>query len=518
MFNFDMEALRLAAAAVFAFDTALFIMLGIVVGISVGAIPGLAHSLPIALVLPFSFILPIHQTMGLLIGTYQGGTYGGSITAISFGTPGTSGAAATVADGYALTQQGKGKKALQMGLYASVIGGLFGSIVLIFLVVPIGMMAPRFGPGELTALYLLALSLVVVFSTENPGKGILSAGIGFFLAIIGRDIITGSLRFTFGVRYMQAGFPLVPLLMGFFALPEIIKQIHGVITNPDEVGQLGESNINKTDLKEEGLTLKELLGSWRGITIGSLLGTFLGALPGPGATLASYTSYSVNSQITKDKNYGKGSLEGVAAAESANNATCGATFIPLLTFGIPGSSIAALLMAALIMEGVPVGPRVVVDHTEVVYTLFLLMLLANPFNLIFGRLLIPVFTRLTKIPASILWPIIAVFLVIGTYAYNSRPFDVIICILAGLIGYFYKWYKLPDGPLVLAFLVTPLFEASFRQALTIARGDFTYFFSSGISRGIWFVTIASIFFFIKKRKKLEAESDIAEEVSESLDE
>ncbi len=502
MFDFNVEAALAATSLVLALDTALFVVIGIVVGITTGAIPGLAHSLPIALVLPFSFFLPIHQTMGLLIGTYQGGTYGGSITAIAFGTPGTPGAAATVADGYALTQQGKGKKALQMGLYSSVVGGVFGSLVLIFLVVPIGSMAPRFGPGELTALYFLALSLVVVFSTENPGKGILSAGIGFFLAIIGRDIITGGLRFTFGIRYMQAGFPLVPLLMGFFALPEIIKQIHGVITDPAHAGEVSEKGLELPKRAEEGLTLKEFLRSWRGTGIGSVVGTFLGALPGPGATLAAYTSYSVNSQFTSDRKYGKGSLEGVAAAESANNATCGATFIPMLTFGIPGSSIAALLMAALIMEGVPVGPRVVIDHTQVVYTIFLLMLLANPVNLIFGKLLIPVFTRLTKIPASILWPAIAIILVIGTYAYNNRPFDIIMCIAAGLIGYFYRWFKLPDGPLVLAFLVTPLFEASFRQALTISRGDYWYFIGSNISRTLWVVTALSIFFFLKKKRKL----------------
>ncbi len=500
MSGFNVDAALAAVSIVFALDTALFIMIGIVVGISVGALPGLAHSLPIALVLPFSFFLPIHQTMGLLIGTYQGGTYGGSITAISFGTPGTPGAAATVTDGYALTKQGKGKKALQMGLYSSVVGGIFGAIVLIFLVVPIGQMAPRFGPGELTALYFLALSLVVVFSTENPGKGILSAGIGFFLAIIGRDIITGGLRFTFGIRYMQSGFPLVPLLMGFFALPELIYQIHSVIRDPDKAGKVGDVPLELHAKKEEGLGFREMWRSWRGISIGSVVGTFLGALPGPGATLAAYTSYSVTGQFTKDRNYGKGSLEGVAAAESANNATCGATFIPLLTFGIPGSSISALLMAALIMEGVPVGPRVVVDHTQVVYTLFLLILVANPFNLLFGKLLIPVFTRLTKIPSSVLWPIIAVVLVIGTYAYNSRPFDIIMCIVAGLIGYFYKWYKLPDGPLILAFLVTPLFEASFRQALTISRGNWMFFLNSNISRVLWVVTIAAIIFFIVKRK------------------
>ena len=499
MFEFNIEAAIGAASLVFALDTAIFVMLGIVVGITTGAIPGLAHSLPIALVLPFSFFLPIHQTMGLLIGTYQGGTYGGSITAIAFGTPGTPGAAATVADGYALTQQGKGKKALQMGLYSSVVGGLFGSFVLIFLVVPIGRIAPRFGPAELTALYFLALSLVVVFSTENPGKGILSAGIGFFLAIIGRDIITGGLRFTFGIRYMQSGFPLVPLLMGFFALPEIIKQIHGVITDPTHAGEVADEDLKLPKKAEQGLTLKEFFGSWKATGMGSVLGTFLGALPGPGATLAAYTSYSVGSQFTKDKNYGKGSLDGVAAAESANNATCGATFIPMLTFGIPGSSIAALLMAALIMEGVPVGPRVVIDHTQVVYTIFLLMLVANPFNLVFGKLLIPVFTRLTKIPAAVLWPTIAIVLVIGTYAYSNRPFDIIMCIVAGLIGYFYRWFKIPDGPLVLAFLVTPLFEASFRQAITISRGDMLFFVGSPISQILWVVTALSIFFFLRKK-------------------
>ncbi|RQD68838.1 MAG: hypothetical protein D5S00_08350 [Tindallia sp. MSAO_Bac2] len=498
----DTVALSGAVADVFTIQTILFIMMGIVVGISVGAIPGLAHSLPIALVLPFSFILPLAQTMGLLIGTYVGGTYGGSITAIAFGTPGTSGAAATVADGYGLTQMGKGKKALQMGLYASVLGGFFGSFVLIFLVVPIGRMAPSFGPGELTALYMLALSLVVVFSAENPGKGIMSAGIGFFLAIIGRDIITGGLRFTFGIRQMQSGFPLVPLLMGFFALPVIVKEIHEFIKDPDKSGDLGESILDEAKKKEPGLTIKELFKSGKAIGIGSVLGTFLGALPGPGATLASYTSYSVYSQISRDKNYGKGSLDGVAAAEAANNATCGATFIPMLTFGIPGSSIAALMMAALVMEGVPVGPRVVVDHTQVVYTLFILMLMTNPLNLVFGWLLIPVFTKLSKIPAQVLWPIIAIFLVIGTYAYSNMPYHTIIAIVSGFIGYFYKWYKLPDGPLILAFLVTPLFEASFRQALTIARGNYLYFVSSPISIGLWTVTILSIFFFLRRKKEI----------------
>ncbi len=501
---FDMEAMREAFFTVFALDTALFIMLGVAVGISVGAIPGLAHSLPIALVLPFSFILPLHQTMGLLIGTYKGGTYGGSITAISFGTPGTSGAAATVADGYALTKLGKGKKALQMGLYASVTGDVLSDLALIFLVVPIGMMAPRFGPAELSALYFLALSLVVVFSTENPGKGILAAGIGFFLAIIGRDILTGGLRFTFGIRYLQAGFPLVPLLIGFFAVPEIIKQFQGIINKPDDAGLLGEDATAFLKVKEAGLTLKEFLDSWKGIGIGTIIGTLLGALPGPGATLCSYTAYSVTSQISRDENYGHGALEGVATAEAANNATCGATFIPLLTFGIPGSSIAALLMAALIMQGVPVGPRVVVDHTVVVYTLFLLLLLANPFNLLFGRLLIPVYSKLTKIPAAILWPAITIILVIGTYALNNRPFDIVITLIAGLVGYFFRWFKLPDGPLVLSFLVAPLFEANFRQALTISRGDFTYFFTSGISQVLWIVTILTIFFFIRKRRKSDA--------------
>ena len=501
---FEMDAMREAFFTVFALDTALFIMLGVVVGISVGAIPGLAHSLPIALVLPFSFILPLHQTMGLLIGTYKGGTYGGSITAISFGTPGTSGAAATVADGYALTKLGKGKKALQMALYASVTGDVLSDLALIFLVIPIGMMAPRFGPAELSALYFLALSLVIVFSTENPGKGILAGGIGFFLAIIGRDILTGGLRFTFGVRYLEAGFPLVPLLIGFFAVPEIIKQIKEVISRPDDSGIVGEAIEKLLKVKEEGLTLKEFLSTWRGLGLGTLIGTFLGALPGPGATLCSYTAYSVTSQFSKDINYGKGALEGVATAESANNATCGATFIPLLTFGIPGSSIAALLMAALIMEGVPVGPRVVVDHTVVVYTLFLLLLLANPFNLLFGRLLIPVYSKLTRIPAAILWPVIAIVLVIGTYALNNRPFDIVICLIAGLVGYFFKWFKLPDGPLVLSFLVAPLFEANFRQAITISRGDFTYFFTSGISQVLWIVTILTIFFFVRKRKKTDS--------------
>lgn len=491
--------MQTAFYVVFALDTALFILLGVAIGISVGAIPGLAHNLPIALVLPLSFFLPFHQTMGLLVGTYKGGTYGGSITAISFSTPGTPGAAATVADGYALFKAGKGVKALQMGLYASVTGDVFSDLVLIFVAVPIGLLAPRFGPSELTALYFLSLSLVVVFSTEDPGRGILSAGFGFLLASVGRDIVTGSLRLTFGFRPLEAGVPLVPLLMGLFAMPEIIKQIHEIIMHPEKAGKYGE--VIET-LKEKGLTLKEYLSCWRGLAIGSVLGTFLGALPGPGATLAAYTSHGVTSRFTKDPMYGKGSLEGVAAAEAGNNATCGATFIPLLTFGIPGSTIAALFMAALIMQGIPLGPRVIIDHTVIIYTLFLLLLVANPFNLLVGRLLIPVYSKMAKMKAEVIWPLIAFLLIIGTYAYSTRPFDIVICVFAGLLGYFFYWYGIPLGPLILAYLVTPLFEASFRQSLIISRGDWSFFIGSNISKVLWIITALSIIFFLKGRKKI----------------
>ncbi len=504
---FDMDALMAAFAVVVAWDTALFILIGVAVGVSVGAIPGLAHNLPMALVLPMAFFLPFHQTMGLLVGTYKGGTYGGSITAISFGTPGTPGAAATVQDGYALTKKGKGLKALLMGLYASVTGDMFSDIVLIFVAVPIGMFAPRFGPAELTALYFLSLSLVVVFSTEDPGRGILSAAIGFLLACVGRDIITGSLRFTFGVRALEAGIPLVPLLMGLFAMPEVIRQLHVVLIKPQLAGRLGEKAKQLEKLKEVGLTFREFIGCWRGLAIGSVLGTFLGALPGPGATLAAYTAHSATQRFSKDPEYGRGSLEGVAAAEAGNNATCGATFVPLLTFGIPGSSIAALFMAALMMEGIPLGPRVIIDHTVHIYTLFLLLLLANPFNLLVGRLLIPVYSKLAQLPATVIWPIILVVLVLGTYSYSTRPFDITIAIAAGLLGFFMQWYKIPVGPLVLAYLVAPLFEASLRRSLIIARGDYTFFFGSSISITIWIITIISIVFFIRGRKKDKLLSD-----------
>jgi len=499
---FDMEAMLAAFTVVFAWDTLLFIFIGVAIGVSVGAIPGLAHNLPMALVLPMAFFLPFHQTMGLLVGTYKGGTYGGSITAISFGTPGTPGSAATVTDGYALTRKGKGIKALLMGLYSSVTGDMFSDLVLMFVAVPIGLFAPRFGPAELTALYFLSLSLVVVFSTEDPGRGILSAGIGFFLASIGRDIITGSIRLTFGLRELEAGIPLVPLLMGLFAMPEIINQIHTVLAKPELAGRLGEKAKEfREKVKEESLTWREFIGCWRGLAIGSVLGTFLGALPGPGATLAAYTAHSTTKRFSKDQDYGVGSLEGVAAAEAGNNATCGATFIPLLTFGIPGSSIAALFMAALMMEGIPLGPRVIVDHTVTIYTLFLLLLLANPFNLLVGKLLIPVYSKLAQMPATIIWPTIAVVLVLGTYAYSTRPFDITIAIAAGLLGYFMMWYRIPIGPLILAYLVAPLFEASLRRGIILSRGDWTYFFQSSISMTIWVITIAAVVFFIRGRNK-----------------
>ncbi len=529
MFAIDIPSLTIALAQVFAYDTILFIALGLIIGITAGAIPGLGHGLPIALALPLTLIIPFNQSIGLLIGIYKGGNFGGSITAVSFGTPGTSGAAATVDDGYALTKKGRGREALGMCLYSSTFGDTLSDLVLIFAAIPIGLFAPRLGPFELTALFTLSLTLVIFFAADDPPRGLASAGIGFFLAVIGRDVLGPQVRYTFGISALRSGVPLVPLLMGMFAFPEMIYQLHQWIQryvyaaraqkdmqNAQEEGTkkmrmfFCDDNTQSTEYssKESAdksgppLSFKNFVKSWRGLAIGTICGTVFGALPGPGATVSSYSAYGLAKRFSPYAEfYGKGSLEGLASAESANSATTGATFIPLLTFGVPGSSIAALFLAALLLQGIPVGPRVIVDHPTTVYTLFLVLLVANPMILLIGKVLIPIFSRICMLSAHYLWPIIGLTALIGTYSLNNRAVDMLLALAAGLLGFLFRRFRIPIGPFILTYMVSPLFEAALRQSISLSRGNILNFFSSSISITLWSFVVVAVLLFIRRKKK-----------------
>lgn len=491
MLGIDLDALSAVLTSVSFFDIVLFLAAGTLVGLCIGAIPGLSPPLGVALGLPLAFLLPFHQGIALLVGLYKGAIFGGSTTAISFGTPGEPAAAAIVADGYALTKRGEGGKALKTSLYSATLADTASDIVLICAAIPLGMLAPLLGPAELTGLFFAALTLIIVFSDDAP-RGIIAAGFGFFLGAIGRDVQTGTVRLDFGIDGLRAGVPLVALLLGLFAVPQLIEQLHALWA------QRGRQNGDghQVDLRgalRQRLPLREFLANWRGLSVGTLIGCVLGALPGPGSTLAAYTAYAVSKQISRrPEEYGTGSYEGIASAEAANNAVSGANLIPLLTFGIPGSAVAGLFGAALLMKGVPPGPRVIVDHPEAIYTLFVIFILGNVVVLGLGRLLIPVFARIALVPAPILWPTIALTAIVGAYAYELRPFDIWVVVGGGLLGYLFRVFRLPLGPLVLAFLVGPLFEESLIRGLVLSGGNPAYFVGSAIAGAMWGISALTI--------------------------
>lgn len=501
--GFEPDVFISVLQSIFAVAPLLYLLGGLIVGIGIGAIPGLTPLLGVALLLPVMGALPLQSGLALLIGTYKGATFGGSITAIKFATPGTAASTAIVQDGFALSQKGQTVKAQKMALYASITGDTFSDLVLILVAVPLGAIAPRFGPAELTGLFFASLTLIIVFTGKDPAKGLIAAGVGFFISMIGRDVSTGVLRFTFGIPGLRAGVALVPLLLGLFALPEIIAQIHASALRKRHL----EKDAVDAPGEDRGLSGREFLGAWRGLSIGSLVGTFIGALPGPGSTLASYTAYALSQQVSaKPDEYGHGSTEAIAASESANNATCGSNLIPLLTFGIPGSAIAGIFGAALMIQGVPMGPRVMTDFPDVVYTLFLLLLLANPLNLVVGRVFMGVYSNLDKVPVIILWPVIALLTVIGTYAFQSRPFDVVILLGAAVLGCCFRIFNISLAPLVLAYLIGPLFETSLLRALRLARGDYLYFVSSPIAMTMWILSALAIIAFIIGNRRIRLKS------------
>ena len=498
----NFQALSEAASLILTLETIAFLGFGVVIGITFGAIPGLNATLAVALAMIVVYPLPLHQALAVLVGCYKGGIYGGSITAISFKTPGSEPSAATVADGYALTEQGHGGKALKMALYSSVAADTASDFIFIFAAIPLGMLAPRMGPPQLTALFGLSLTLLIVFTADDPGRGIIGAGLGLFIASIGRDPMSGVLRFTFGVPGLRSGVSLVPLLLGLFAIPEIIHQI-GMVWNKKVAIYQG---ISKEQLKER-LSFKEFLSAWRGLLVGTLTGTVLGALPGPGATLASFTSYGIAKQVSRQPElYGKGSLEAVAAAEAGNNATSGPTFIPLITFGIPGSVIAGLFGGALMMQGVPPGPRMFVEHPTVIYMFFLVQILGNPFNLVLGSLLIRVYTKLASVPRYILWPLIGVFVVVGVYMTELRGFDILVLFGAGLLGYLLRTMRIPLGPFILTFLIAPLLEGSFRRSLILSHGNPLYFVKDPIAAVLWGLTVLVLILQINRVRAAKSKS------------
>ena len=489
----DYDALNTAMGLVFTFKTLAWMFIGISVGVGVGAMPGLQSSTAVALMLPLTFNMELASALGLLIGLYKGSIYGGSISAISFATPGTPEAAATVADGHKLMQRGQGKKALHMALYASVTADFLSDLITIFLAPLLAIAALTFGPSERTWVLVLAITLVGGLSGSHLAKGMFSAALGLYVGTMGSDPIGLVPRNTFGLWWLRDGVPLPPLVIGIFAMSLVFQEL----LNPEVIGKVKSKAKGVGDIllsKSEGLKLREYVRCWKEMLIGLGVGTFVGVLPGLGATVGAFLSYAVAKQVSPDKGIGSGVLEGVAAAESGNNATVGPTLVPLLAFGIPGSATTALIGGALIMQGATPSPRMFDLFPHVIYALFMILLIGNLVNLFVGRFFAGIYAKIGEIPRPYLIPLIGAMAVLGTYAYQTNPYHIYIMLACGLLGFLFRLLNVPAAPFVITFMVAPLAEANLRKAFLIGGGNwFETLFNSPLSIGLAIACMISIY-------------------------
>ncbi len=448
--------------------TFLLIAAGLFLGMFVGALPGFTTLMAMAILLPISFFL--HPLLGIpfLIGVYKGGIYGGSIPAILVSMPGTGAAVATTFDGPPLTKKGKGRKALETALFSSVIGDTASDIFTIALIGPIAAVALLMGPPELAAVLFLALIVISATSSGVFVKGLLMLAIGLFFAMVGQDPIGALSRFSFGITSVESGIPLLPMLIGVFALPEIFAGIE------KKASQI----ISAEGLKVSGerLTFAEFKSCLRTIGRSTVIGTTIGMVPGVGQVVAAFMGYAAaKSASDHPERFGQGELEGVAAAEAANNAVNGPTLVPLLTLGIPGDNLTVILVGAFIAHGMRPGPQLMEEQGSLVFAILLSIILANILFLFIGYLCIPFFAKVVTIRKSFLLPLTLVFAFAGSWVFRGQPFDLAVLVFFGVFGYVAKKLHFDVTPMAMGFILGPTLEYSFGQTVTLAQGDLLTF-------------------------------------------
>lgn len=487
-------------------DCILMIAFGTVLGIIIGALPGLTATTGVSIFLPLTFYMEPVTALGFLGGIYCGGMYGGSITAILINTPGTPAGAATVLDGHPMAQRGEAYKALQMALVASTIGGLLSCFALTFISPMLASVALKFSYAEYFALGIFGLSIVAGLSNGNIFKGLLSCCIGLFIGCIGMDPMSGYARLTFGFNSLLGGFELIPVLIGLFAMSELIKQCADKIKRGDQKDEI-------LAVSGKGATKEEWKRCISPILKGSIIGTFIGAVPATGGGTAAFLSYGEARRASKQPNtFGKGNIEGIAAAESANNGATGGTFIPMLCLGIPGDSVTAVMMGALIIQGLTPGPSLFTENANTVYGIYGALFIANIFMFLFGLLGLRWFYKVCLIPKEILQPIIFGLCCVGAFATNSSLFDVGCMFVFGILGYLLLRGGIPMAPILLGLILGEITESNLRRGMLATGGSFLKFINRPICLVILAFTVFSLVFTISRMLKDKAkDKEIVEE-------
>jgi len=477
--------------ALFIFATwqnVLLLALGVFIGTFVGAVPGMTTPMAVALTLPFTFTLSPVSGILLLLGVYKGGIYGGSITAILINAPGTPAASCTVLDGYPLARRGEARRALDIALYASCIADFMSNLALILCAGFLASLALAFGSPEVFTLILFSLTIIASVSGDQLLKGLGSAAFGLILAIVGLDLVYGTNRFIFGEVELMSGLNFIPVLIGLFALPEIIA-FYGRVEVAREHNPLAGRGAGLGDLRK---TLKTIIR-------GSAIGVILGAIPGIGGAPAAFLSYSEAKRTSKNgDNFGNGEIEGVAAAESGNNGTAGATLIPLLALGIPGDITTAIILGAFMIHGLRPGPLLFQDNLSLIYALFIGIMLSSLYLFAIGKFSIRLISRIADIPHRILFPIVLTLCVFGAYAVNNTVFDIGVMFVMGLFGFMMLKLKIPAAPFLIAFILGPMLEDNFRQSLLMSRGSWSIFFSSPICWFFWLLIVVFVFVLVRR--------------------
>ncbi|MDD3172347.1 MAG: tripartite tricarboxylate transporter permease [Herbinix sp.] len=469
----------------------LFLNVGLFSGIIVGALPGLTGTMCIALLLPLTYGMNSITSMLLLLGVYCGGIFGGSITAILINTPGTPASAATALDGYAMAKKGQAGRALHTALSASIVGGLFSTFVLLVAAPAIASFALKFGPVEYFALGVFGLTIISSVGGDSILKGLMMGMAGLFVSTIGLDPIDGIPRFSGNITELLGGIKIIPALIGLFAITEILNKGRNIFNTSETPIQIeGKTKTRFIDvLKYKMVLLKS-----------SILGVFIGAVPGTGAAIASFLAYNEAKRTSKTpEEFGRGSEEAVVASEAANNAVTGATLIPLLTLGIPGDTNTAVLIGALTMQGIIPGPQLFVEQRSWVYAIMFGLILVNLFMYVQGKFLIKSFINVTKVPSNVMIPVLIVLCVIGAYAVNNNTFDALLMIIFGIFGYLMLKLKFPLTPMVIAIVLGPMVESNMRRALILSKGSWSIFVTRPIS--CVFLIIAVLMLFLPLIKK-----------------
>lgn len=494
-----------AISAIFTVNNLLMMNIGIAVGIIIGAMPGLSVAFAVTVLLTMTFHMESLPAMYLMLGAYCGGLYGGSITATLINTPGTPNAVCTALEGYPLARKGRAGDSLKCALVASTIGGLFSCICLLFFAPQLAKVILKIQSPEYFALCVFGIFAAIGLegtSFNNIVKGLMSAAFGLMLSCVGADPCFGTNRFSFDSYYMLSGIKVVSSMLGAYALCQVLVNCYDVYVKGDEA-----LKVPKVD--KAGMTTWDILKHWKVILKSSVIGAVVGAVPGTGGAESAMIAYNEAKRSSKHpEEFGNGSIEGVLAAESANNATSGGAMIPMLTLGIPGDTVMAILLSALTMQGITPGANLFTSDTYWVNAIMLGLIVINIFMFVQGNLCINLFSQVSKIPQSIMTPCIVVMCVMGAFAINNNIFECFVMAVFGIIGFFMKKFGFPVTPLCISLVLGNMCEINLRRSLTLSKYNPFVFFTRPISCIIIIFAVFMLFFPIISnffaRKKIKA--------------